>query len=47
MKNTKDSQNTFKIDSAFGALQEILYQAKNAGLGESGAVFWLCENGAV
>ena len=28
MKNTKDSQNTFKTDSAFGALQEILYQAK-------------------
>ena len=26
--NTKDSQNTFKTDSAFGALQEILYQAK-------------------
>ena len=28
MKNTNDSQNTFKSDSAFGALQEILYQAK-------------------
>lgn len=28
MKNTNDSQNTFKTDSAFGTLQEILYQAK-------------------
>ena len=28
MKNTNDSQNTFKTDSAFGILQEILYQAK-------------------
>lgn len=28
MKNTKDSQNIFKTDSAFGILQEILYQAK-------------------
>lgn len=45
MKNTKDSQNTFKIDSAFSARDFI--PSKNAYFGESGAVFWLCENGAV